>query len=92
MTRIGSITGGIFGLCHLGAGGRGIVGVTIGVGVGDPVTQLQHLFEVSDSDVQLLWIGEDRPLLDDRGGVGHQQVWAEGEGRGRGAPTVSIAL
>lgn len=46
--------------------------------------------EVSAVDVHHLWMVEDRPELYDGRGVGYQQVWARGRGRGIGALGVAI--
>lgn len=54
-----------FVLCHLDIEGRGIVGTSNGDDGGDPVTQLQHIVELSAADVNHLWVHKDRPVLDD---------------------------
>lgn len=67
MTFIENGAGGGLGLWNRGAGERGRVGATIGVGGSDHVTKLQRFAEVSAADVHLLRVGEDQPVLDDRG-------------------------
>lgn len=92
MTCIGSGAAGDVGLCHRDDRGGGTVGVTIGFGGGDSVTQHKHVFEVSFSDVLLLSVRKDRLVLDYRGGVGHPQVWAGRRERGTGVPGVPITV
>lgn len=80
MTCIGSGGEGCVGICHRGGGvgGRGRVGATIGIGFGNPFTELQQLLEVTAAHVHLPWISEDRAFLFHESVVEHQKVWAEG--------------
>lgn len=50
MTRIGSGSGGRAGIFHRGGEGGGVVGVTIGIVYGHPLTKPQQLVELSVAD------------------------------------------